>query len=154
VQGSPVPAAEAPPQRRRRARRIGSACVLGAAYGAWQGSVGRDTVASRVGVAAAVAGALVLGLATIRRTQPAGRPFAPGIRGRPAVAGWAVLLGATTGWDLWCLVRQSASLPTLSRLCGDVTGHGWGRGALFAAWLGLGVALCRGQRARRSGGTP
>lgn len=73
-------------------------------------------------------------------------------RGAPMVAGaavWTTLIVGTVGWDLYSFSRQVHSLPTLSRLIGDVTDQHWGRAIVFAGWLALGTCLVIGWRDRR-----
>lgn len=53
---------------------------------------------------------------------------------------------ATIGWDLNSFLHELHSLPTLSRLVGDVTRHRWGRGLTFGAWVALGAYLAAGWR--------
>jgi hypothetical protein len=141
---------------------------VGAALAAWEGTLERFSVPSEASVGAVIlllsATAILTGRS--RQRAPSARWVrdavdwavrAVGPRGaRPAgravlgVVGWTVLIAATIGWDLHSFVAQAHSLPTLSRLFGDVTRHGWGRGAMFAVWLGLGTYLSVGWRRTRS----
>jgi len=62
------------------------------------------------------------------------------------VALWAILLGATVGWDAYSFTQESSRLPTLSRVFGGVTRYPLGRASVFLAWLCLGAVLVVGQR--------
>lgn len=59
-----------------------------------------------------------------------------------AVAGsasWLALALGVTAWDLTSFFVGGAGLPTLSHLVGHLTDAGWGRSAVFAAWLAWGA---------------
>jgi hypothetical protein len=51
-------------------------------------------------------------------------------------------LVAALAWELVCFAHGDRSAwPTLSSLLDDVDSSPFGRGLVFAAWLGLGAAL-------------
>lgn len=59
-----------------------------------------------------VAGAAVLGYATVARRRPTDEPL-----GRIGFVAWAAWLAAVTGWELWALFSAPRSLhPTVSSL--------------------------------------
>ncbi|MGH8979609.1 MAG: hypothetical protein ACRDWE_01120 [Acidimicrobiales bacterium] len=140
------------------------------AFAAWEGTVNRGATAAHVSVLVTIALAFACAFAAGRRRQCKSsaawardglRTIARDVTGRadrrPAfvagVALWSVLVLAAIGWDLYSFSEEVHSLPTLSRLFGDVTGHEWGRALVFAAWLLLGACLSIGWR-RRSSGVP
>jgi hypothetical protein len=128
----------------------------------WEGFQGRYSTGSHASVLAVIAGIGALALLAGRGRQrsrsstwlrgagAASRVLPTAGRARTAaVAGaivWVLLITATVGWDAASFAAQSRALPTLSRLFGDVTDHGWGRALVFAAWLALGVYLALGCR--------
>ena len=152
--------------RRRGPRAVAgwTLLVLGlAALSAWQGTLFRDSAAAHWSVGGAIAVAIVgAGVAGLRRQRTPSRAWltgaaraAAGYRSRPAaeVAGvvvWVVLILAVIGWDLNSFVHQSHYLPTLSRLIGNVTRFEWGRGLVFAVWVGIGAYVAFGWRRRHS----
>lgn len=159
----PSPARGAPAGAGRRG--AGGLAVALAAFAGWEATLGRFSLEGRVGVGAAIGAALLLALATGRGRQrkpsatwaaDGGRAAWAALRAQgPARAPAAVLAGlglwvvvvlGTIGWDVTSVVRQLPSLPTLSRLVGDVTRHDWGRGLLVGAWGALGAYLAAGWR--------
>ncbi len=133
---------------RRGVRAALVALGPGLGLAAWEGTVGRDGAVSEAGVLAAIVVAGAVGARSHR-----GEPLLPPRRSVTAgVLVWVVLAVATAGWDLYAFLRQRHDLPTLSRLCGDVTGHQWGRALFFALWLGLGAVLALWPRGRSTTG--
>lgn len=151
-----------------------AACVAFAAFVGWEGLQGRYSTASHASIAGAIAAVLVLAVAagSGRQRQRSGawlRGAARGLRGlstggdphraqragalgraqRASALGWVLLIAVTVVWDVATFVAQRRSLPTLSRLFGDVTGHEWGRALVFAGWLALGLYLSLGWRRPR-----
>lgn len=134
------------------------ALVLGA-LSAWEGTLFRDSTAAHWSVGGAIAVAIVGGgLAGKGRQRTPSSAWlsgaaqaVAGYRRHPPteVAGvvvWVVLVLAVIGWDLNNFVHQSHYLPTLSRLIGNVTRFDWGRGIVFAGWMGLGAYVAFGWR--------
>jgi hypothetical protein len=151
------------PLRRRFGLLTRVAVVLSlAAFVAWEGLQGRFSTASHASILGAIAATLLLALVSglhrqrkdsrisIRDATLAPGRLVAGVRGRsPTSLGalvWALLIVATIGWDVVSFVAQRHSLPTLSRLFGDVTDHDWGRAIVFALWLVLGLYLATGWR--------
>ncbi len=136
-----------------------AALVLLVGVSLWEGAQSRQSVAARASVALAVVGmlaaAVVLGRGRQRRSSGAwvvasARALRDGPAARTAgVLVWAGLAAAVVAWDLYSFVSQAHDLPTLSRLFGTISSHRVGRGALFAAWLALGVLLATAARRGR-----
>ncbi len=119
-------------------------------------------MASHASILAVVAVVLTLALVSGRgrqreRSRTWARDAARALRGvtsaardrNAAFAGalvWVLLVVAAVAWDAVSFAAQRHSLPTLSRLFGDVTDHDWGRAIVFAAWLVLGLYLATGSR--------
>lgn len=170
--GSAVPGQRPRRCRLRPGRATASLVLPAAALAAWEGTVERLSLPSRSSVGAligvAVVGAAVAGRSRQRATTSgwargaldaavravAGRGTRPGRLAVAGLLGWTTLVLATIGWDLNSFVHQVQSLPTLSRLFGDVTREAWGRGLVFAAWLGLGAYLAAGWRRRGAARLP
>lgn len=142
--------------------RYGILVAGGVALSTWQAGQSRDASGTHwavlLTVAAALLGAFALGLRRQRQTFRAWIAITAHAvrtwRSRPrAVVGsvvvWTVLAFAVVGWDLASFIHQSHDLPTLSYYVGRVTRYPAGRGACFAAWLGLGASLAVGGRRRR-----
>lgn len=155
------------PGASRTARWTASAAAL-LAFAAWEGTLSRRAPGAHWSVLGAIGCALVVAAVTGRHLQrkPSTRWVRDGLgvisddlrrrgtRGVPMFAGvavWTALIAATIGWDLYSFSREARTLPTLSRLFGDVTGHDWGRALVFAGWLALGACLALGWRRHRSG---
>lgn len=138
------------------------------AFVSWEALQGRYSTASHVSILVAVAVVVLVALVGGRRKQhersatwlrdvgrvgrvgrvprelwTARRPRSAAVAG---VLGWTLLIAATVAWDLFTFVVQRQSLPTLSRLFGDVTRYEWGRGVVFCAWVALGLYLALGWR--------
>jgi len=136
-----------------------------AAFVAWEGLQGRYSTASHVSIIAVILAMLLLAIASGRGRQrrrsrtwlrdawSAAREQLIRRRAGTAAAagalGWVLVISATAGWDGFSFAMQRHSLPTLSRLFGEVTDHEWGRALLFAAWLALGLYLSVGWRRGR-----
>jgi hypothetical protein len=133
----------------------------GLGLSAWEGTLWRSSTAAGTGVGVAITLVLAAAIVAWRRTSGLRRwghrchalRFPTTGIGTGATV-WGALVAVTVGWDLTCFVVQRHSLPTLSRLCGDVTAHQWGRALFFAAWLLLGASLALGWRRRPCGFRP
>lgn len=121
----------------------------------------RDAPAARWCVLAAVACVLAAALGTGRgRHHRSSRQWLAGAhravsswrsRDRAAVVGagiWLALALAVTAWDLTSFLLGGPGLPTLSHLVGHLTDAGWGRAAVFSAWLAVGAWAGLGWRRR------
>ncbi len=156
---------------RRAARWTAGATAL-LAFAAWEGTQSRratdahwsvlGTIACAL-VAAAVAGRHLQRKSSVSWVRDGFGAIGDDLRGRstggmPMLAGagiWAALIVATISWDLYSFSLEVHSLPTLSRLFGDVTAHDWGRALIFAGWLALGACLTFAwRRGRPDEGTP
>lgn len=164
------------PRRWGAGARRGTRWVAGVtalvAFAAWEGTQSRRATDAQWSVLGAIACALVVAAVAGRhRQRKSSISWArdglgaigddlrgPSTRGAPMLAGigiWAALIVATISWDLYSFSLEVHSLPTLSRLFGDVTAHDWGRALVFAGWLALGACLTFGWRKGRSDeGTP
>lgn len=154
------------PSRRATGRWVVGFVVVagGLALATWEGGQGRRTPAAHWSVGLVIAigavAALHVGWGAHRRTTRRWLGQIAGALGsatraedwrhrralRAGVLAWVLLAAAVIGWDLVSFLVQSANLPTLSRLAGDVTRFRWGRGGVFALWLALGAYLAAGWR--------
>ncbi len=155
-----------PPGRRARpsSRRLAGLALAGPALAGlvvWEGTQERYSTASHASVLAVIGAVLVLALfagsgrqhdtsrAWVRALFRAPRTLLVSGRDTSPAAGaivWVLLIASTIAWDMVSFALQRHSLPTLSRLFGDVTDHGWGRALVFAAWLLLGLYLATAWR--------
>ena len=136
-----------------------------AGFVAWEGLQDRYSTASHVSILAVILATVLLAIAAgrgrqrrrsrtwLRHARSAVREQLVRRRARTAAAagalGWVLVISATAAWDGFSFAMQRHSLPTLSRLFGEVTDHDWGRALLFAAWLALGLYLAVGWRRGR-----
>jgi hypothetical protein len=150
------------PLRRRLelvARLLACLALLGLA--AWEGVQERYSTASHLSILVLIGVMIALALVEGRdRQRTPSRTWSRSILRAPQALlhprvwspatwgsmGWILLIAATIAWDLTSFTARLRSLPTLSRLCGDVTDHDWGRALFFAAWLTLGAYLALGWR--------
>jgi hypothetical protein len=134
---------------------VAAAAVLSGAAGATAVGLTRPfTWQADLLTAAGIAGILIAGVVTTRRARPGrlppgdGRarsgPPAPAGASRRAAIAWAAAAVSVVTLELVSLLSQPRRThPTGSYYLGLLSGHGFGKAALFAVWLAAGWWIWR-----------